>query len=269
MHQFIGSGAIRPERVFPNRSSGYRRFALSDARCGAVHSGWGLCELDAGGHVNRHVQSFEKSIFVLEGNPVLQLGEGAWRLSPGDTAMISVGQEQAWLGSDSGTARWIDMNAPVSEAAHFADETFFDDAPRRIPAVPLSGSGDDAGADQTDAFPVGEGVRITMLVDQQRDAALHNMFLVDYEPGSLVDPHDHPFEEAYFILDGAVEVRADDKQYIMRKGDFLWVSVGCTHAFVNRDATPARWLETQSPLPPASNAYRFTRDWERYRSNDK
>jgi hypothetical protein len=61
MHHFISAADIRPTPAFPAEASAYRRFSLSDRACGAVHSGWGLCELDANGHVNQHLQSFEKS----------------------------------------------------------------------------------------------------------------------------------------------------------------------------------------------------------------
>jgi hypothetical protein len=91
MHHFIRAGAIRPTTAFPSESSGYRRFALSDRGCGAVHSGWGLCELDASGQLNQHLQSFEKSFYVLEGNPVLVLDNRAWRLAPGACGLIPIG----------------------------------------------------------------------------------------------------------------------------------------------------------------------------------
>ena len=53
MHHFIGASDIQPTPAFPSESSGYRRFSLSDRDCGAVHSGWGMCELDAGGQTQR------------------------------------------------------------------------------------------------------------------------------------------------------------------------------------------------------------------------
>jgi uncharacterized cupin superfamily protein len=59
-----------------------------------------------------------------------------------------------------------------------------------------------------------------------------------------------------------VEAWADDQKYLMKRGDFLWAGVGCTHAFYNRSNTTVRWLETQSPQPPARHSYRFSRDWE-------
>jgi hypothetical protein len=59
MHHFVRAADIKPAPAFPQHTSGYRRFALSDRAIGAVHSGWGLCELDAAGHVDLHIQSFE------------------------------------------------------------------------------------------------------------------------------------------------------------------------------------------------------------------
>jgi quercetin dioxygenase-like cupin family protein len=289
MHQFIRAGDIRPTTAFPEHSSGYRRFSLSDRDCGAVHSGWGLCELDAGGHVDQHLQSFEKSFYVLEGHPVLQLDNRAWRLEPGACGLIPIGMKQAWLGPESGTAKWIDMNTPVPKGINYADDTYFLGAAPDVPVEALdirdptsrhlfrmadddikvdalrTGMRKDApkvSASMATALLVYSGISLKMLVDERLDAALHTMFMVEYEPNGNAMPHDHPLEEAYFIVDGEVEAWADDEKYMMKEGDFLWAGVGCTHAFYNRSDTTVRWLETQSPQPPTRHSYRFARDWE-------
>ena len=106
------------------------------------------------------------------------------------------------------------------------------------------------------------GIAVKMLVDQRLDAQLHTMFMVDYQPGGVVHPHDHPLEEAYVILEGEVEAHADGERYTLRAGDAFWTGVGCVHAFYNRTDGHVRWLETQSPQPPARHSYRFNRDWE-------
>jgi quercetin dioxygenase-like cupin family protein len=289
MHHFISAGEIRPTTAFPNESRGYRRFSLSDRDCGAVHSGWGLCELDAGGHLNQHLQSFEKSFFVLEGNPVLVLDNRAFRLAPGACGLIPIGMKQAWLGPESGTAKWTDMNTPVPKGVNYADDTYFLGAPPALPIEDLdirdptsrhlfrmadddikvdalrTGLRKDApkvSASMATALLVYSGISLKMLVDERLDAALHTMFMVEYEPNGNAHPHDHPLEEAYYITDGEVEAWADDEKYLMKKGDFLWAGVGCTHAFYNKSGTTVRWLETQSPQPPARHSYRFSRDWE-------
>ena len=52
------------------------------------------------------------------------------------------------------------------------------------------------------------GISVKMLVDRGFGADLLTMFTVDYEPGGAAQAHDHPFEEAYFFLDGRGRGRA-------------------------------------------------------------
>lgn len=289
MHHFIPAADIEPRPAFPDNSSGYKRFALSEQSIGAVHSGWGLCEMEAGGHLDTHIQSFEKSFFVLAGNPVLILDGRGTRLEPGACGLIPVGMQHSWLGPTDGAARWIDMNAPCPKGENFADDTYFLGPPAQVEIKDLdirdpssrhlfrmadddikidslrTGLKKDApkvSASMATALLVYSGIALKMLVDQRLDAALHNMFMVEYEPGGNAHPHDHPLEEAYYVTDGEVEAWADDEKYLMQPGDFLWAGVGCTHAFYNRSDTTVRWLETQSPLPPERHSYRFARDWE-------
>ena len=107
------------------------------------------------------------------------------------------------------------------------------------------------------------GITLQMLVDQRLGAVLHTMFMVQYEPGGVAQPHDHPLEETYYILEGEVEALADGETIVLRAGDVFWTSVGCVHAFYNRSTTGrVRWLETQSPQPPSNHSYRFDRDWD-------
>jgi quercetin dioxygenase-like cupin family protein len=101
-----------------------------------------------------------------------------------------------------------------------------------------------------------------MLVDQRLDAVLANMFMVEYQPGGVAHPHDHPFEETYYFLEGEIEAVADGKRYTLRPGDLFWTGVGASHAFYNKTDATVRWLETQSPQPPARHSYRFSRDWD-------
>ena len=107
------------------------------------------------------------------------------------------------------------------------------------------------------------GITVKMLVDQRLGAVLHTMFMVQYEPGGVAQPHDHPLEETYYILEGEVEAVAGDETMVLRPGDVLWTGVGCIHAFYNRSKDArVRWLETQAPQPPSNHSYRFNRDWD-------
>ena len=181
------------------------------------------------------------------------------------------------------------MNAPCPKGENFADDTYFLGSPDQVEIKDLdirdpslrhlfrmaeddikldslrTGLKKDApkvSASMATALLAYSGIALKMLVDERLDAALHTMFMVEYEPGGNAHPHDHPLEEAYFVVDGEVEAWADDEKYLMKPGDFLWAGVGCTHAFYNKSKTTVRWLETQSPQPPVRNSYRFARDWE-------
>ena len=125
MHHFVRAADIKPTTAFPKPRHWLPPFRAFRPRVGAVHSGWGLCELDARRPRRPALQSFEKSFFVLAGHPMLILDGRGFRLSPGACGLIPVGMQHAWLGPTTGTARWIDMNAPCPKGENFADDTYF------------------------------------------------------------------------------------------------------------------------------------------------
>ncbi len=291
MHHVLRADEIRPQPGYPGASSGFARSSLVDAAAGSVHMAVGLCALDGDGSVDEHLHSFEESFYVLEGSPVLALDGRAYLLRPGACGVVPVGVRHAWVGRAGENARWIDMYAPQPriDAAGGEDTFFVGPAPTDREPAPLDVRDPrtrnlfrlDEGQMELDRLKAGaavdeptvsasmatallaySGIAVKMLVDQRLDAQLHTMFMVEYEPGGVAHPHDHPLEEAYVILEGEVEAHADGEQYTLRAGDAFWTGVGCVHAFYNRTDGHVRWLETQSPQPPARHSYRFNRDWE-------
>lgn len=289
MHHVLKSAHIQPAPAYAGRSRSFSRAALVDRSVGSVHMGLGLCALQASGDIDSHVHSFEESFFILEGEPTLVLDGRAYPLIPGACGVVPVGVPHAWIGPARGVARWIDMLAPQPRTGTDADDTFFlgpaqtGDAealdirdPRsrhlfRIDDSDIALEGLKTGA-RVDAPTVSasmatallaySGIAVKMLVDQRLDAQLSTMFMVEYQPGGVAHPHDHPIEESYYMLEGEIEAVADDQTYILRRGDLFWTGVGCVHAFYNRTSGTVRWLETQSPQPPGRHSYRFSRDWE-------
>jgi quercetin dioxygenase-like cupin family protein len=288
MHHVVRADEIRPGPEYPDASTGFARASLVDREAGSVHMAVGICTLDAQGSVDEHLHSFEESFFVLEGSPVLVLDGRAWRLLPGACGVVPVGVRHAWLGGDGG--RWIDMYSPQPRNAGGADpDTFFlgpapqvdpaqldvrdprtrnlfrlDEGQMELDRLKAGAAVDEptVSASMATALLAYSGIAVKMLVDQRLDAQLHTMFMVEYEPGGIAHPHDHPLEESYVILDGEVEAEADGERYTLMAGDVFWTGVGCIHAFHNRTDVRVRWLETQAPQPPARHSYRFNRDWE-------
>jgi quercetin dioxygenase-like cupin family protein len=289
MHHVLKAADIRPTPDYVGRADRYARCALVDQSVGSVHTGFGLCEIGAGGGQDLHVHSYEESFYVLEGAPTLVLDRHSYLLSPGTCGIIPVGVPHAWLGPKEGRARWLDMLAPQPREREAIEHTYFlgpstDHIPGSLDIRDPRArhffriSDDDIQVDKlkigarVDAPKVSSsmatallaysGIAVKMLVDQRLDAALLTMFMVEYQPGGVAHPHDHPFEETYFILDGEVDALADGKRYTLKPGDLFWTGVGSVHAFYNTSGKTVRWLETQAPQPPLRHSYRFARDWD-------
>ena len=277
--------------AFRSRSGGFVRQSLVDGRAGSVHMGFGACDLAPGGRIEGHVHSYEESFYVLEGHPRLTVNGETVELEPHHCGLIPLGAPHAWRNAGGQSCRWLDMMAPrPRDPGAEPPDTFFtpeagsDGAPRvldiRDPRCRHFFRLDDwqmdvdrlkrgsavgaptVSASMATALLAYSGIAVKMLVDQRLDAYLLTMFMVEYQPGGVAHLHDHPFEEAYFMLEGEVEAVADGRTYVLRPGDVFWTGVGSVHAFYNRTDARVRWLETQAPQPPRHHSYRFNRDWD-------
>jgi quercetin dioxygenase-like cupin family protein len=259
---------------------------LIGGHTGATHTGLALIEL-GDGHVDSHLHSFETTFYVVEGEPILYLDGRGVRLVPGACGVVPVGAAHAWRADEP--ARFLEMYSPRPRDASGPPDTFWlgpaPDAdpepldvrdPRNRHFFHLRDSDMDLDVLKRGA-PVGaptvsasmataalaySGITVKMLVDKRLEAQLSTMFMVGYQPGAVAHPHDHPFEESYFMLDGEVDVVADGDRYTLRPGDVFWTGVGCIHAFYETRGGTVRWLETSAPQPPDRHSYRFERDWD-------
>jgi len=265
--------------LYGGHSTGFRRSTYVHHGMGSVHMGTGICYLNAGGSIDNHVHSFEESFYVLSGRPVLQMESQSYQLRPGHFGLISTGKRHAWHNPSGETARWLEMQAPQPRPRDYCRDTFFvnangDDANQPV-AVPKGSEGDKVmlghfdesalpqpgGPSQMEGFNPTTGVAVKMFVDRSFGAIHQSLFLIQYAAGAKIDLHDHTFEESYYIVSGGVRALAEGKTYDLGPGDVIWTSVGCVHSFENVGTEPVRWIETQAPLPPAKEVFRFERDW--------
>ena len=270
--------------ALPGRSQGLATCRLVDGALGSTHMAMTLVSLEDG-HVDEHVHSYETGFYVLEGEPVLHLDGHAVALEPGACGVLPVGAPHAFR--CAGRGLWIEMAAPRPRTD--GSDTFFLGSAPDTPAVKLdvrdprnrnlflltdgemdldrlkvgaAAGAPTVSASMATAVLAYSGIAVKMLVDQRLDAQLHTMFMVDYQPGAVAQPHDHPFEESYYMLEGEVDVVADGDRHTLRPGDFFWTGTGCVHAFFETQGKTVRWLETSAPGPPARHSYRFERDWD-------
>lgn len=262
---------------YAGHSSGFRRATYVDHQIGSVHMGTGICYLDPDGGIEPHLHSFEETFIILEGSVILQLGETAYQLEQGHYGLIRTGTPHAWRNAAAQPVRWLEMQSPQPRPADYGDDTFFVTGtvpntgvtPESVEGSPigffdetqLPGPG---GPSQMEGFNPTTGVTIKMFVDRSFGAIHQSLFLIQYEPGAKIDLHDHTFVESYLILTGEVEAECDGETYLLGPGDVVWTSVGGLHRFSNVGDVPVRWLETQAPLPPAEEVFRFERDWAQY-----
>jgi mannose-6-phosphate isomerase-like protein (cupin superfamily) len=265
-------------------AKGYRRWSVVGEDAGAVHTGFGVCELEPGGALPAHVHSFEETFFVLDGAGVVDSSEGSFRVSPGGYGVLPVAVAHGWRNDGGEALRWAEMQGPTPRRRHGDDTVLVppltgtdpatidvrDPRTRRFGAVtaaqmdPARQSQDllAVSASMRTALLVYSGITVKMMVDSDLGAVLTTMFMVQYDPDGVAGAHDHPFEETYYFLEGQAEAVFDGEHYELGPGDAAWAGVGCMHSFRNLAGGPLRWLETQSPQPPARHSYRFARDWD-------
>lgn len=279
MHYFgrFHDSALASDPTYDAHSQGYTRAALVNHATGSVHTGLSMNQLAARGTVAPHVHSFEEGFYILSGQAIVSINDQAYLLGAGDYGVAKVGTVHGWRTMGSAPVRWLQMAAPQPKAAGKERDTFF----VKSGSVPADAKPVDANDlkgnllghfDVSQIPPIGErqtaargleGVFLKWMIDENFGARHHRMLFIEYQPGVSIAPHDHTFEEAYFILTGEVEGTLDGKTYVARAGDVLWTGVGCVHTFVNISNQPVRWLETFAPQPPAENVFRFMAEWEK------
>ena len=272
----INEATSRTPELYDKHSTGFRRATYVDHAMGSVHMGVGICYLGPDGSIQQHIHSFEESFYVLSGSVIAQIGERNDELSAGHFGLIGTGVQHSWRSTSDRPASWLEMHAPQPRPTERAPDTFFvggdaldatEQHSRQDGTSPLVGYFDQSqlprpgGPSQMEGFNPTAGVAIKMFVDRSFGAIHQSLFLIQYMPGAKIDPHDHTFEESYLIVGGRVRATADGQVYDLGAGDVIWTSVGCIHSFENVGSEPVCWIETQAPLPPSREVFRFERDW--------
>jgi quercetin dioxygenase-like cupin family protein len=269
-------------------SDGYRYFSLVDHTVGSVHIGKGVGILEPGGHIARHLHSYEEAFYILEGSVVVGMGDRKHLLVAGDYGFFPVEMAHAWRNVGDTPARWLEVAAgqplPADDPRR---DSFFTRAQFDLDgAQPIDlrdsrnryvghwegvehlaawvDMGSDVGLDTGCIHPA-PGIHIKKLVDRTLGAYLVQMIMCEFAPstGPGGATHDHTaYEESFFLLEGEVEGTINTETLALRPGDAFWVGVGTQHGWRNVGSTTVRWLEAQCPQPPERYSYRHTERWK-------
>jgi len=263
--------------AYHGRATGFRRADLIGRDEGSVHMGFSISELEPGGTIDPHIHSYEKGIFILEGEIELNRDGSAFALGPHDYALVPIGTAHAIRNRGSARARWVEKCAPRPKLADEWQDSFFvpsldwpDGAalPVNTQLARMVGHFDKSqlpAPQRVSEFMWGWSKK--MLMDKMFGSVHFDLFIIEFAEGGQTSDHDHNFEEAYLVLEGEVTFKAEGKEYVLTPGTIAWSGVGAPHGFYLDRGTHCRWLEVMSPQPPMREGNRRMATWDQIRTN--
>ena len=97
------------------------------------------------------------------------------------------------------------------------------------------------------------GAQVRFLISGDRTGGSWSITECDAVKDAGPPPHNHPWDEAYYILNGAVRFTIDGKETVAHPGDFLFVPAGTVHGFQGASDKIAKMLFFDAPA--ASEAF--------------
>ena len=259
--------------AYTGHSSGHTRRVLFGRAAGSPHQEAVIADLEPGGSVDRHLHAFEEVVYVLDGELTMEVAGTTEALGAADFVFVERGVSHALRNDSGANVRWFEVSAPLPGAD--LDDTVFVDESRQpdglerpyrrdhFDAAELPEPSSAIGLAGFGAANVG-GAALRILVGPDSGASQLNVMVVPYAPGGFIAPHDHAFEEGFYVLTGEIEAELEGETQTFSAGDYFWSSVGSMHALTNRSDSVVRWLETQVPQPPSRHQARFVAEWQRY-----
>jgi mannose-6-phosphate isomerase-like protein (cupin superfamily) len=231
------------------------RLALDDVVVTESHYATGERGPDL--HVHRlHVDCF----YVLEGTLTLTLANGDQAFGPGSFVLVPPNVVHAFRNDGPGAVRFLNVHAPGMGFDRYVQEiggtgeAFRTELAARFDQYPPP---EDGGLDpasvlvrtaETDSVSVA-GVHIGFLANAEN--ALGAIGLVEYAaPPSFPGPPPHLHErtwDAYYVLEGRLELRLGDERLGLGPGDVAAVPPGTVHGFSNPLNVPTRFLDIHAP----------------------
>ncbi|MCC7107085.1 MAG: cupin domain-containing protein [Chloroflexi bacterium] len=262
--------------VFQGRSTGFTARQLLGRRQHVTHLGWSINELAPGGQIPMHLHAYEETFIVLEGQAIASFGGAAFEVGLNDAGVFQLGSPHGWRNVGRAPVRWLEIKAPAlrdkpTDTIVLRTGEVPYSAPRPEYASPLTryiGHGDEALflPLATPNSPRRARLFRQEMIAEPNGTQFCLTSMNQLSGGGFVSRHDHPFEEAYIVLQGEVEIAIEEEVRLLKPGDYAWAGIGTHHAFKNHGLRTARWFESKSPTPPHQHAFRFMVEWDAARA---
>lgn len=91
------------------------------------------------------------------------------------------------------------------------------------------------------------GMPLRFLCDAQDTDGAWSLMEEEIPIGLGPPPHRHDWDEAYYVIEGALDFEIDGKQVRIEPGDFAYLPRNTVHAFKGASQSPARVLIFAAP----------------------
>jgi len=91
------------------------------------------------------------------------------------------------------------------------------------------------------------GTKVRFLLEAAKTNHSFSLMEVELPKDQGPPPHDHPWDEAYYIVDGDVWFMVQNKEQVFSTGDFVYAPGGTLHSFRGAGEKPARVLVFDAP----------------------
>ena len=103
------------------------------------------------------------------------------------------------------------------------------------------------------------GAEVRFLCEADKTDKQWSLMEVTLPEKSGPPPHHHPWDEAYYVVEGEVRFSLEGQEKLVKAGDFIYAPGGKLHGFQGASAKPARMIIFDAP----AHAESFFRDVDR------
>jgi quercetin dioxygenase-like cupin family protein len=187
-----------------------------------------------------HHHAFDEAFHVLEGELTFQLGDELVRARAGSFAFVPGGAIHTLANCSEDAARYLLVCTPGGFERRF-------DASGPYPETTVVGGAIDPAAPAGSLAPPPDGPIVVLLRGSEsgdRVGVTRNVA----PPGWPGPPlHHHPFDEAFYVLEGELLMQVGEERRPVRAGETAFVAGGVVHGFTNLSETPATFLVVITP----------------------
>ena len=87
-----------------------------------------------------------------------------------------------------------------------------------------------------------EGISIRWVIGRPEGAPNFALRVIEFAPGAVFVPHQHPYEHEIFVLEGEGVAQGADGEVAMRPGVALYIPPNEVHGYRNTGAGPLRFI---------------------------